>query len=96
MVDHLLPNPKLLEILGFVSQSNAVKIKLGSTRRMGRCPECGEESRKVHSRYVRCLLDLPWHGTKVEIELLVKKFFCEQNSCSRKIFTERLAGVVKP
>jgi transposase len=37
--------------------------------------------------------DLPWHGISVELEVKARRFFCEESSCERKIFCERLEEV---
>ena len=58
------------------------------------CPGCGRRSRQVHSRYKRQLADLPWEGIPVKIELRVRRFFCPTESCSQRIFTERLPNTV--
>jgi transposase len=34
--------------------------------------------------------DLPWRGLRVTLKILARKFFCDQISCERKIFCERL------
>ena len=95
-IDSLLPNPKLLELMSLVSGTNLITIKLGSIQAEGKCAACHVGSNKIHSRYVRRLMDLPWHGTAIELEPQVKKFFCTNTCRARKIFTERLPGVVPP
>jgi transposase len=40
--------------------------------------------------------DLPWAGWAVRLELHVRRFFCQNKACPRRIFTERLPGVVAP
>jgi transposase len=59
------------------------------------CPICRHRSQKVHSRYRRYLSDLPWRGIPVRIELRVRRFFCGNDSCRQRIFTERLPGTVQ-
>ena len=54
------------------------------------CPACDNISAQVHSRYQRCLADVPAHGRLVEIRLEVRRFRCRQRQCSTKIFGERL------
>jgi len=51
-------------------------------------------SGRVHSRYRRQVLDLPWQGLPVRILLRTRKFFCVKERCKRKIFTEQLPGTV--
>jgi transposase len=53
------------------------------------CPLCGRCSRRVHSRYVRTVSDLPSAGKKVELQLVARRFFCEAPLCRRRIFAER-------
>ena len=40
------------------------------------CPACGRTSTRIHSRYGRCLADLPTHGLRVRISLEVRRFRC--------------------
>jgi transposase len=58
------------------------------------CPVCGTSSRRVHSRYLRKLSDLPWEGIPVSIQLRTRKFFCVGENCRCRIFTEPLPGTV--
>jgi transposase len=61
------------------------------------CPVCGQASSQIHSRYQRCLSDLPAHGRQVRIQLQVRRFRCRGADCPRRIFAERLdAGIVQP
>ena len=68
-----------------------------SPSRTSCCPSCGHASARVHSRYRRCLADLPAHGRAVEIKLIVRRFRCARSICPQKIFAERLdASVAAP
>jgi len=61
------------------------------------CPSCGHRSGRVHSRYERRLADLPAHGRRVRIRLVVRRFRCRVPGCARKIFAERFGdAVVQP
>jgi transposase len=60
------------------------------------CPLCGVPSSSIHSRYQRRLTDLPWGLRPVRIRLMVRKFVCQNPSCRRRIFTERLPHLVAP
>jgi transposase len=73
-----------------------VKIEAESVQAGGQCPLCGQESRAVHSTYWRRLRDLPWGGWQVELHLEVHKYFCQNPTCHRRIFTERLPEVTRP
>ena len=58
------------------------------------CPCCMVPSSSVHSRYESHLTDLPWGARPVHIRLTVRTFVCQQPSCERLIFTERLPDLV--
>jgi len=60
----------------------------------GTCPDCGRQSKRVHSRYQRRLLDLPSHGRAVQVRVAVRRFRCPEPSCRRHIFAERLGDTV--
>src|SRR5688500_16818980 len=53
-------------------------------------------SEAMHSHYRRTIADLPWGGHTVRLLLRVRKFFCRQPTCARRIFTERLPRLVAP
>ena len=69
---------------------------LTSTQPLGDCPKCRCPSRRIHSRYERTVADLPWAHLRVRLSLRVRKFFCTNKQCKRRIFTERLPQVVAP
>jgi zinc-finger of transposase IS204/IS1001/IS1096/IS1165 len=59
------------------------------------CPECHQSSARIHGHYQRTVADLPCAGRNVLLMLTVRKFVCSTPTCSHKIFTERLPGLVK-
>jgi len=67
-----------------------------ATLSRGTCPACGTWSEAIHSQYQRTITDLPWGQQTVQLQLRVRKFFCRQPTCSRRIFAERLPAVVAP
>lgn len=60
------------------------------------CPVCRRWSRRVHSRYVRRLGNLPWQGRVGQLDLQVRRFRCSDRRCPRRIFTEHLPTVALP
>ena len=60
------------------------------------CPGCDVPARYVHSSYTRTLADLPWSGYGITWQLRVRKLFCRNAMCPRRIFTERLPGMATP
>ncbi len=59
------------------------------------CPECHQPSAHLHGIYQRTVADLPCAGRNVLLMLSVRKFFRRTPTCSHKIFTERLPGLVE-
>jgi transposase len=53
-------------------------------------------AKRLHSHYQRTLADLPWGSWSVRLGLAVRKLFCDNPHCGRRIFTERLPDVVAP
>lgn len=86
--------PKGLKAESLSIHRGRVDIRVAPTGPSSACPVCGRPSRRVHSRYVRKLADLPWHGTPVVLRARVRRFFCDEPACERRIFCERLPDVV--
>jgi transposase len=85
--------PEGLHLQSLAIESGRVSISVASGTSRSRCPLCGRGSSRVHSRYSRTVYDLPWHGLSVELEVRTRRFFCDEPSCERRIFCERLPGV---
>src|SRR5207247_2978447 len=60
------------------------------------CPLCTTSTQRIHSHYERTLADLPWAAYRVRLQLRVRKWFCRNRRCRRRIFTERLPTVAAP
>jgi transposase len=63
---------------------------------MACCPLCRRRANRVHSRYERTLADLPWGEHAVVLRLRVRRLFCDNARCERRIFVERLPGIAAP
>jgi transposase len=60
------------------------------------CPLCFCLAERRHSQYTRVVADLPCAGFRIQLILHVRRFFCDNVGCIRKIFTERLPAFVLP
>ena len=67
-----------------------------STQTHAPWPLCATPARRIHSDYGRTLADLPWATYRVSLQLCVRKWFCRNRACPRRIFTERLPTVAAP
>jgi transposase len=65
-----------------------ITLLIASTQAAPRCPECDVPARHVHSHYTRTPADLPWSGYGITWQLRVRKLFCHNRKCPRRIFTE--------
>jgi transposase len=74
--------------------TGGIVMVLQTAREQVGCPCCGSGSRRVHSRYLRTVADLPWEGVAVTIRLQTRKFFCVTDKCPMRIFTEPLPNTV--
>jgi transposase len=94
----LLPDASQLHLDAWHMDDTTTQLTLQvtSTQALVHCPVCRFPTRRVHSRYVRTVADLPWGPWHVVLYLHVRKFFCANGRCPRRIFTERLAPLVAP
>jgi transposase len=95
-VSTILPDPAHLHLLGFVASPTRITAVVVTIAPSAPCPLRGQVSTHVHSRYVRAVQDLPWHGVALRLELHVWRFFCANPARRRQIFTERLPAVLAP
>jgi transposase len=95
---YFVPDRMTLSLQGWHLDATAAQLTLQvtATRTRVRCPLCHTPTPRVHSRYRRILADLPWGPYTVRLHLRVRKFFCDQPTCPRQIFTERLPTVAVP
>jgi transposase len=95
-VSSLLSLPEGLRVERLEPQGDLLVIVVVSVRPSSCCPLCAQASSQVHSQYQRTLRDVSCGGRKVVLHLFVRKFFCRNQDCARKIFTERLLPFVRP
>ena len=89
-----LPND--LEVAGIERIDDVLTIVAVSRQRTPCCPLCDTPAVRVHSRYIRQVADRPCGGQRVRLLLQVRKYFCQETACPRKIFVERLTPFVAP
>src|SRR5258708_19504661 len=83
-------------IIEQVSITKNVTVTVRSASPTASCPCCRTISQRVQSRYTRTLRDLPASGHSVELIIRVRRFFCEEKTCVRKIFAERFPSLTLP
>src|SRR6266581_3608487 len=73
-------------IIEQVSVTDGVTVTVQAASPTACCPCCGTICQRVHSHYTRTLHDLPASGRPVHLKVQVRRFFCQESMCKRKIF----------
>lgn len=94
----LLPDPALFALV-HLEEDKCLKTLIATattTVKASCCPLCHQPSSRVQSRYVRTLADLPCSGQRVLWRVQVRRFWCQNAQCPRKLFCERLPTCALP
>jgi len=91
----ILPDRSRL-VIEQVSIATEVTVTVRAASLMAPCSCCGTVSKRVQSRYTRTLRDLPASGRLVHLIVQVRRFFCQESTCVRKIFAERFPSLTLP
>ena len=70
-----------------------MRIQASTCDSQATCPACGVLAKRVHSRYERRISDTAVSGRELLIHLSVRRFFCDNEACSKKIFSEQVPGL---
>jgi transposase len=92
----IFSQPDTFNVISVNQESEEVHIYVESKQTNCLCPNCGLVSLKVHSYYSRVFKDLPAFGNKVRLFLRARKFYCLEEHCQVKVFTERFADYFSP
>jgi transposase len=90
----ILPDTERLPLLHLAATDDRITAVVETIAVSAPCPQCGQLSSHVHSRYSRSVADLHWHDVPFRLRLHVRRFFCAEPTCSRHVFTERLPGLI--
>ena len=93
MAHAFLPDPKCLKLDIITVVGEVIYIKVSTTTQMAPCPRCGACATRVHSRYQRKLLDLPWQANTVRLLVTCKKLRCDNKDCPQRVFAEPIPTV---
>ncbi len=81
--------PSGLAIEGVTPDAGVVLITARANSATATCPLCENPSRRVPSRYVRRVSDLPCAGRGIRLHLAARRFRCDEPLCRQRIFAER-------
>src|SRR5437660_279169 len=68
-------------------------LTVRSSKKALACPDCAQESMKVHSRYPRTLADVSLMDYAVVLRVQVHRFFSSNAACARTTFAEPFADL---
>ena len=92
----IFPLPEGMLIEEIQATETSLSLTVRSTRPTSCCPLCSQASSSIHSHYQRTLNDASCVGRQVQLILIVRRFYCRNRLCERKVFTERIPRFVKP
>ena len=69
--------PSGLSVERFENVDGLLVVTASARTREAKCPSCGRASRRLHSRYVRHVSDLPSTGRSVRLSLITRRFRCD-------------------
>jgi transposase len=88
--------PAGLAVMSVIAAESTILITAKAMSASAACPLCNVASRRIHSRYVRRVSDLPCGGRSVRLDLIARRFRCDQSLCRQQIFAERFDNEVVP
>ena len=96
LLNVLFPHLAGVHVDRVVASDRSVRLEAATTGPCAACPVCKRSSTRVHSRYERCVADRGVGGRDVAIRLRVRRFFCGNPECPRRIFAEQVDGLTEP
>lgn len=92
----IFPHLKGFRLTDLTIIGGIITLYLRATARSAPCPLCHRRSRRVRSAYIRTLVDLPWGGLPVCLQVHTRRFRCANPDCVRRVFAERLPQLTVP
>jgi transposase len=89
----LFPHLARLRIIRVFQTGRSVRIQAGTCDPQAACPACGDLAQRVHSRYERRISDSAVSGRELLVHLQVRRFFCGNAACPKKVFSEQVPGL---
>jgi len=96
LLNALFPHLAGIHVECVVASDRSIELEASTTSPDAACPVCRRCSTRVHSHYERRVADRGVGGRDVVIRLRVRRFFCGDPECPRRIFAEQVAGLTEP
>jgi transposase len=96
LITALLPaTGRPMEVRHLAILPHGIVILLAGKEASAPCPGCLQPARRVASRYLRTIADLPLRELPVMLRLEVRRFFCDNAECQQKVFAEQFPELVR-
>jgi transposase len=86
-ISSLVPTGLVFESM--VEEDDVLVVTARAADCTAACPLCRTPARRVHSRYMRRVSDLPCTGRRLCLRIEARRLRCEAPHCQRRIFAER-------
>ena len=83
-------DPACFKVVSLFKGHDHFLINIRSISKTASCPICHTRSNHVRSLYTRTISDLPIIARRLRILLIVRKYYCDNGSCIRRNFCERI------
>jgi transposase len=90
---HLLPPDDHIKFQSLIIEEPHLILMAAMISANSTCPDCSQQSDRIHGHYLRTLADLPWATAPIELRLIVHRFRCCTCTCRRQTFAQRLPSV---
>lgn len=90
LFEHLLPLDNRFELVHHELTAAQMHFYFRSQASSACCPKCQVVSTRRHSQTKRKIRDLPISEKEVYLYILLRKWFCSNEACATKIFTESI------
>src|SRR5215510_13673105 len=94
-MENLLFDLKDLKLERITRIDGLIIINMATTATEAACLNCRQPSARIHSHYQRILADLPFGGQEAILQVQVRRFFCLNQKCPRRLFAEQVPTVMK-
>jgi transposase len=94
-MENLLFDLKDLKLEKITRIDGLIIINTATTATEAACLNCQQPSARIHSRYQRTLADLPCSGQEAILQVQVRRFFCLNQKCPRRLFAEQVPAIMK-
>lgn len=96
LLAQILPASSTLVLDSLTYADDRITAVLQSQTQVAPCQACQVLSTHRHSQYRRTLQDLPWGHCALQLQLILRKFRCRNDTCPRRIFAEPISTIAAP